>query len=255
MSEQDRELLERAGLSASKVAKILGRSRQAVSKGLAADADYLSPTNLIEISKGVAAQFPDQSEPMREAVSDLFRDLAERLGARLPDQLGMAANVSTAHRLWLILPGYTVGFAQQPKAYLELFSMIDQRRPAQHRSVQLEVVIFCDKGRPEIEEQFDHSWFDTRQLAVVQCGLVSQMFMPVVVVDPHLDGSTGCYTLARDGFEPLDPAHARSRVFDFAESVSEKIRRVADARAGRSVNVLTATPATLLDAGVDRMQI
>lgn len=259
MSEQDRELLIKAGLSATKVAKILNRSRQAVSKGIAAEPDYLTPNNLIELRSGVLAHHPECVEPFQDAVGEVIRDFAERLGSSVPNQLGMAATISEAHRLWLILPGFCDSFAKQRGHYYTLIHLIDQLRPGRDADTQLEIVAFCDRNRVEIEEQFAPSWFETRHLAVVQCELVQQIFSPIVVVNPHLDGGTACYTLARNGFEPLDPDVARSRVSEFAEHVSEKIREKTrlsgQTRTGRPVNVLTAAPAVLLDAGLDRIKI
>jgi hypothetical protein len=259
LSEQDRELLIKAGLSAAKVAKILNRSRQAVSKGIAAETDYLTPKTLVELREGVGQLYPEVVAPLQEGISDKLRDLAERLGSSVPDQVGMAATISQAHRLWLILPGFSDSFARQRDHYYALIHMIDQRRPGQDGSSQLEVVVFCDRNRAEIEDHFAASWFETRHLAVVQCELVQQIFSPIEVVNPHLDGGTACYTLAKNGFEPLEPDVARSRVSHFAELVSEKIREkthtTGQPGAGRSVNVLTAPPAVLLDVGLDRIKI
>jgi hypothetical protein len=255
LSKLDRELLISAGLSPAKAARILGRSRQAVSKGIAGESDYLTPDNLLALKDGVQDAYPENVEPFQDAVGTLFRSLAERLGSSMPDKVGLKATVAAADRLWLILPGYTTGFEKQPAPYIELFQMIDQRRPGQARDSQLEVVAFCDKGRADIEHQFDLSWFNHRQLAVIQCGLVQQMFTPIIVADPHKNGGTACYTLAKSGFEPLDPDIARARVSAFAEHVSEKIRCAEGLRTGRPVNVLTAGPAVLLDAGLANTQI
>ena len=253
MSEQDREILLEAGLSAAKVAQLMGKSRQAVSKGISSPEDYFSSSELLWLAARAKEELPEHSERIHEAVGALFQRLADRVGASAPVQDGVGPAVAAAERLWLILPDYPMSYDEQPEAYLGLFSAIEARRPGTAvEPLALEVIIFCDKGLNAIERQFDDSWLAQRRMAFIRCDVVGQMMIPMLVVDPHRDDGRVCYALAADGFEPLAPAMARSRVSDFADQVTEKMRRVASVSASR-LNMLTASPATLIEAGIERV--
>lgn len=253
MSSQDRELLLKAGLTATRVAQLLGKSRQAVSKGLNGADDYFSPADLLRIKEGVERQEPEKVASLQEAVGEMFDDLAERLGARAPAH-ALEAGLALAERLWLIFPRFSVSFHEQPDAYLRIFGAVDARRPASSPGERpLEVIVFCDGRKNEIEEQFDHVWFDERQLAVIACEIIGRMFAPIVVLDPHREESRGCYMLSGAGFVPMLPAQARASVSEFAAEVTDKIRDAAPAQSGRPINMLTASPSTLLAVGINKI--
>lgn len=253
MSVQDRTFLERSGLSAAKIAQLVGKSRQAVSKGIGGEEDYFSSSDLVRIADKVDDKFPGATDSVQAAVSDIFHGLAEQIGRRNAVAAGVATAVSQAERLWLILPEYTVSFSEQSDDYINLFGAIDGRRPGAEGEHPLEVIVFCHKGRESIEMQFDESWYQQRQLALIQCEVVDKMSIPMVIADPHRHEGRACYALAANGFEPLAPGLARSRVLEFAGHVTEKLRASAKPNQGKPLNLLTATPFSLIEAGIERL--
>lgn len=253
MSVQDRKFLERSGLSPAKIAQLMGKSRQAVSKGIGGEEDYFSSSDLLAIAEGVGDKFPDAADSVQKTVSDIFQGLAEQVGRRNAVSAGVATAVADAERLWLILPEYAASFSEQSDDYLNLFASLDGRRPGVAAESPLEVIVFCHKGREAIEMQFDDIWHQQRQLAVIQCDVVDKMSIPMVIADPHRDDRRTCYALAANGFEPLAPGLARSSVLEFAGHVTEKLRATVEPHPGKPLNLLTATPISLIEAGIQRL--
>jgi hypothetical protein len=252
MSARDRALLQKADLSIRKTADLLKKSRQTVSKGISGEKDYFRLTDLVRLNEEVVLQFPDnpgKHERLREAIDELFEDLARRLGGPA-SRRNLVAALAEARRVWLIFPGFAEGLVEQPEAYRCVLDALDKRKPATSfdSAVTLEIVVFCDKGRIDIESEFAPSWFSQRKFAVIECDAV-EMMAPMVVVDPNREDKCSSFALTTSGFQMLAPIQAAGRVKAFASHVSDKLREPAPSR--KPLNVRTASAAELLEVQLE----
>jgi transcriptional regulator with XRE-family HTH domain len=238
MSAQDRELLIKAGLTATKVAELMGKTRQAISKGLAGDRAYFDPTDLAELREAVAQQLPGKRLLLEKAIGDMFDSLAGRLGGGGPSRDVVAA-IGAAERAWLIFPRFAASSMEQARAYEAVFEAIEARQPPTSLdappSDDLEITVYCDRDRADIERKFHLSWFDQRQIAIIECDVVDKM-TPTIILDPHNDDGNLCFGLVEKGFQPLARGEAAALIKAFAAHVSEKMRQAEPMRLGRPID-------------------
>jgi hypothetical protein len=256
MSDLDRTLLKQAGLRPSDVAVLMNRTRQAVSKGLNSPREYFTPANLELLTEAVARERPTQSAVLMNAINVMFAALADRIGASLPTSDPLVEAIADAHRLWLIFPGFGAGQEFQPDAYQAVFEAIESRKPAFSADAEtcLEVIAFCDDDRTRVEDMFDTIWFETSQVAIIECDIVAKMMTPIIIVDPHRAESLRCFTLTDTGFKPIAPELAAQRVRAFAQHVTDRVRDTSrDWPNGRPFNAQTASPADILKANVHKI--
>lgn len=248
MSVRDRDLLQKVGLSAAKVGELLGVSRQAISKGVAAERDYFDPTDLEHLTEAVGRRFPDKKPALQRAIGDMFETLAERFAAG-GESRAVETALAQAERVWLVLPRFPTSSREQAAAYDSVFRTINERKPPDDLSDsgdQLEVVCYTDAAAAEVEHRFHDDWFEQRQVIVFECEVVIDM-SPMIVVDPHKDDANICFQLVMRGFEPVAPGEAVQLVRRFGALVTAKMREAAPQLDGRPPDA-RRTPVSRLSA-------
>lgn len=253
MSDLDREILDKAGLSAAKVAGLLNKSRQAVSRGIAGDKDYLTPSNILNLTTALEDRNePDRRKSLANAVTEVFSTFAERIGAAMPSTTQALDAIASAERLWLILPSFSQTYLARKESYDAIFAALNAQRLGNEDEEGLEVVVFCDRGRTDIETHFDSAWFVERQIVFLECGVVEMMFAPLIVTDPH-NAKRRCFALTDAGFQPIAPDVVAAQFMAFSEHVTKKIREIATETRGRPLDVRTASTSEILEAKVDKI--
>lgn len=224
MSERDRRLIDGAGLTVSRLAELIDRSRQAVTRGVEGDDDYFTPGELAKIAERSKEKMPDKSEKIHEVVANTLRELADQIGQSATSATDLVAAVAKARRLWLALPDYSTSYGEQTEAYQRLFTAINKRQPGTAGDPGLQVIVWSSNSRSQISLQFYESWYERRKLAIITSEMVEALNVPMIIVDPDIQGGQGCFTLAASGFAPLAPATARSRVREFAGQLTTRMR-------------------------------
>lgn len=253
MSELDRELLAKIGLTPTKAAGLMKITRQAVSKGVTSPKHYFSPETLGKLSRGVAKDLPLKKEPLENAIAEMFDRLSERLAGGGAAR-NLAAAVAQAERLWLMLPRFVESSAEQPDAYDALFAAIAERTPStrlrDHNQPRLEIVAYCDRNRVAIERRFAPEWFSQRRLLVIECATLERM-SPMIVIDPHKRDEHLSFGLVQKGFEPMAPGAAAAQVASFGSYLSDKLHdQNSD---GPPVDVQLSDVATLAKTGIRKL--
>ncbi len=248
MSEVDRRLLQAAGLSPSKVARLLDKSRQAVSRGIRGEADYLSEADLAKMNEEIGRQSSFLQARFQHAVGEAFGNLVGRLRASAANG-NLIEGLKRATRLWLIVPDFVQGRLNQPESFRTLLDTVKSRKVEGEK--RPEVIAFCDTAqtRTAIEAEFDDSWFRIRRFAVLQCDLVA-MLPSMVVVDPQYDPQ--CYILSDGGFVGLAPHEAAGRVSAIAAEVAKKMQPADSGSKGggtKPFNLIAAGTTEVLAAG------
>lgn len=254
MSEADRHLLQAAGLSPSKVARFLHKSRQAVSRGVRGDADYFSDADLSKLNDEIGRQSSYLQARFQQAVGEAFGNLASRLQASAATG-GLIDGIGRASRLWLILPDFVQGRLNQADSFRTLLDSVKGRESDGDR--RPEVISFCDTAqtRAAIEAEFDESWFRIRRFAVLQCDLIA-MLPSMVVIDPQSDPQ--CYVLSESGFVGLAPNVAAGRVSAIAAEVAKKIApapAASDQAGAKPFNLIAASTTEVLAASQNNPMI
>ncbi len=257
MSDLDRELLLRVGLTPAKAAELMDRTRQAISKGVASDKHYFSPGNLRELTDAVEAHMPEKKSALESAIADMFDALTDRFGGGGPDRSVVAA-IEEAERLWLIFPRFAASVDEQPEAYGAVFDAIATRVPAtrlrEPKRPKLEVTVYCDRNRNRValERRFEEPWFRQRRLLIIECDLLENM-SPMIVSDPHRAEQNVCFDLTRKGFVSMAPGEAAARVANFGAHVSEKINSFLNDPTRQPVDAQHDDLATLAKTGVRKI--
>ena len=256
MSDLDRGFLERADLSATKVAGLMGKTRQAVSKGVAGERDYFIGQDLAQLTEAVDKAYPDRTPVFRAAVGEMFETLAERLGGG-GNGGDLATAIGAAERIWLIFPRFATSYEAQKAAYDDVLAAINLRRPGSERELSdsvcsLEVAVFCDRSRASIERLFADSWFDTESAYFIECNIVDKM-SPIIIIDQHLDGQSACYSLVMKGFWAVEPREAEAMINAFGAHVTDKMREAEPDRPGRPIDAQKASVAELSSIGVQKI--
>lgn len=195
MSLRDVELLDAAEMSASEVASIFDRSRQAVSKGVRGPRDYFSESEVISIYTRIA--------PEKVGARERFRNALGELAARVEvatSSMEFGSAVETADRAWLILPDFVQALHDRRADYRAL---LDKLKSSDH----IEVVAFCDRpdGIKAIGREFSADWYEDERIAVVLCDVINTQ-TPMVILNPH--GTPRCFVFAAPGLVPLDSREA-----------------------------------------------
>jgi hypothetical protein len=258
MSARDRKLIEESGLSVSKMAYLLGKKRQTVASGVTKEHDYFTPGDLETIARKAEEMPTDVGQPIQDAIAKVFRDLADRIGAAAGGPLDLVSAISSAERIWMILPAFQASEAEQPAAYHRLFAKINARNP-RGQNQPMTIVVWCSSGRSAIIERFDADWYDQNLIAVVTCDLVETMQVPLVIIDPHRVDGRRSFALAASGFVPIAPALARSSLTDFALHLHKKLcsseTTSAVVSSSSPSQVLNLKAETLREAGIDSIKV
>ncbi|HEX8572193.1 MAG TPA: helix-turn-helix transcriptional regulator [Allosphingosinicella sp.] len=253
MSKEDRQLLRTVGLTQTAVADLIGKTRQAVNKGITADRHYFDPTNLAKLASAVSEKHPDKQPALQGAIRDMFDSLAERLGAGGPSADVVAA-LADAERVWLIFPRFAASYAEQPEAYYVVFDAINRRTPSSAMESnwdELEIVVYCDKSRNLIGRNFHDPWYAQRQILLLECPVIDKM-TPKIIVDPHKPDRSFCFGLVRRGFTALAPGEAAALIAAFWEHVADKIQEEAAPRK-RPLSVSEGSVGALVELGVQKL--
>jgi hypothetical protein len=255
MSDLDQQLLTKMGLTPATAADLMKMTRQAIHKGITSPKHYFTPTHLKELSDAVEEKLPDKVGALQNAIADMFEALTERFGGG-GHARGVATAIGEAERLWLIFPRFSASFHEQPDAYATIFDAIAERTPEMRlrapASRKLEITVYCDRNRIELERRFDEAWFKQRRILTIECDILEKM-LPMIVVDPHKNDGNLCFGLVEKGFIALARGEAAARISSFGSHVSEKINDALDDTGRRPVDAQHDDLATLAKTGVRKI--
>lgn len=174
MADCDVALTDAAGMSASNVANLLGKSRQAVSKGLKSKHRYFRDEEVAAIYDTAVAAKPHAKHGLQELIKSDFGDLADRLLAGDAEEELVEA-VAGSHRVWVIAPNYMQARSYSGKQIRWLLRHLTS-------SGLDEIVVICDSELEtrEVSREFPAEMFAKGEVAVFQCEVAADLLFMVV---------------------------------------------------------------------------
>lgn len=212
MSSLDKRLLEATGLPASKIAELLNKTRQAVSKGINGTSDYFKDDDLAVLNVELGKQSPYVQARFQEALGG---ELAERMKAATSTS-GLVSAIGEAKYVWLILPDFVQSYAAQPTAYDAIFEEVNKHAPVAIAFFETQSSGF------EITQKFDEKLHRQKRCAMLRIDLVATL-PPMVVINPQ--DAPQCYVLSSSGFVAMAPYDSAGRVAALAAAISPKFER------------------------------
>lgn len=105
MSKRDRALVREIGLSVAQVAAALGRSRQAVNRGMAQTKDYLGSADLVTMLGHWRAENAELYRLAKQKIRELYPELAKFIASEgVPEALPFSP---VPGRYWLLTGDYS----------------------------------------------------------------------------------------------------------------------------------------------------
>lgn len=194
MADCDVALIDAAGLSASRVADLLDKSRQAVSKGLKSKRPYFREDEVLAIYDEAVAAKPHARHGLQELIRLKFSDLADRLIDGDAEE-GLVKAVAESHRVWVIAANYLQSRSLSEKRVSWLVRHLIS-------SGLEEIVVLCENELEAemVRREFPTAMFDRDQVAVFTCEILANLQFMLITFGPS---TTKSFILAERGFAAL----------------------------------------------------
>jgi len=126
MSARDAGLLDVAALSASKAADLIGKSRQAVSRGLHLEEDYFNLGDVQRLHSAVVAKRPELKERIADYIRENYKALEKYVGGT-PVDIDLQTAIATASSAWLFTADYMNLSVREPHLHQAIVDIIKNR--------------------------------------------------------------------------------------------------------------------------------
>lgn len=239
MAQNDEALLSAAGMNPGQLVEVLGRSRQAIAKGVKSPRRYFDESDVTKIYLAATKRDPLARPRLRHLITDSFRDFADRILAT-ETQSSVADAIKNAQVAWVIAPGFALSYSSQQQHFDHLINLLN-------RDGNIAVLAFTDRHEDTLalSRHFDQSWFREHRLRVITCPLVASM-PAMLITSPEL--RPNCFVLLADGFAPLSALEAARCVSGVGAALSGPVEEKVPPEArppGRAFDLVTADIKTI----------
>lgn len=219
MSVKDTGLLHISGLTAAAAADSLGRSRQAVSRGIKLDHDYFTPPEVQTIVESLAVKLQQPREKLPDRVKNYilenYSELADIVGANGVSQSFKDAK-ERSKRVWLFMPRYTWLTESSPQVYASIVDLIG--RTDKQFTVFLQGVAEANRFRAVVDKATGKDPDNLDHLVLVeQCEFLASL-PTLLIFDPATP--TAFVRAEVDGWSPF----ASMEVKEMLESLLKKLK-------------------------------
>lgn len=213
MSKRDRAWVREIGLSVAQVAAALGRSRQAVNRGMAQTKDYLRPADLVSALGHWRAGNPGVYRLAVQKVRELYPELAKVVAhAGVPEVLPFSSDVPGQY--WLITGDYVAFRSNLAQCASQLDAVCEQK----HSGVVFVVGRSDESAARRLEAKFPKRV----NVRVANEGL---RLLPSVLLRVAEDGELALFAASDGGFVGLSRSEAARIRLALEDLLSEASRR------------------------------